>query len=684
MISYSKYPFLRLLLAFVTGIVVFEFIPLNLSLLVFIAILLPLFLFSVFTPKKIQLHHKRTIFLGLALLLMFFVLGFGNAQFKNQHTEVVDLEKSNGVICRITQTPVRKTKSYKSEAFIERALINDSWVVINKKMIIYCPLDTIAPWAYDDMVFIQSKITMPRLPANPHQFNYKKYLEKKDIFYQTYVQKKDFKVVGKDNHFTLDDFAEGSVQYTRHVFHTLIPDSSLGAIATALLVGFQEELDPETKTSFSRVGAMHILAVSGLHVGIIFILLSKLLFPLDRNKYSKILKTIILLAFLWGYAIIAGFSPSIVRASLMFTLLIPIISFNVAGNAYNNIASSAFILLLWQPAYLFDVGFQLSYVAVFGIIYLYPHLKNWIETKYWFINQVWQLTAISIAATLFTAPIVLYNFGQFPLSFLISNLIAVPLSTLIIYVGLAALVFFKIPLLSILLGKLLYVLLLFLKISIEWIENIPFAYIDHLLINRWQAYILYLLLLSIIFYFQYRKIRFFKLALFALCLFSVSLIYRRYEVLKHKELYIYNLNKRSYIEYMNGHYATNVLDKPLTDLDFGLFIRTNHLHEGIFYKIKTNKDVGVSLPGFQIRDTKFFMIEKTIPISDKILKTDYVILSNLKFLDVELLKRQFVFKKIIILNNHSAKKMKKFAELLKAANITFHSLSEDGYFGLRY
>ncbi len=684
MISYSKYPFLRLLIAFVGGIVVYEFLPYQFPLLVFIIALVPIVLFSLFTPKRIQLHHKRTIYLGIALQLFFFIVGFGNAQYNNRPPHIIELENADGIVCRITQTPVAKTKSFKSEAFIERAYIDSQWVDVNKKMIIYCPLDSAPPFAYDDIVFIKSKVNRPKLPANPHQFNYKKYLEKKGVFYQSYIKDEDVTVLDKDRKFTLNDFSEGSIQYTRKVFHTLVPDSSLSTIATALLVGFQEELDPETKTSFSRVGAMHILAVSGLHVGIIFILLSNILYPLNRNKYTKILKAVILIVFLWGYAIIAGFSPSIVRASLMFTLLIPILSFQVQGNAYNNIASSAFILLLYNSNYLFDVGFQLSYVAVFGIIYLYPFLKGWVESKYWLVNQVWQLTAVSIAATIFTCPIVLYNFGQFPLSFLISNLIAVPVSTLIIYVGLAALVLFKVHFVSLVLGKVLHGLLWFLKLSIEWIEALPYSYLDHLLINRWQAFILYVLIFSIILYFQYRKVNYLRVSLVMMCLFTATLINRRYEVLQHKEVYIYNLNRSSYIEYIDGHHAVNVLQKPLTDLDFGLFIRTNHQHVGVFNKVKDNKDVAVFYPGFQIRETRFFMIEKSIPISDKMIDTDYLILSNLSFLDVELLKKQFRFKQVIVLNNHSIKKLSKFDELLTEAQIPYHSLSRVGYFSLKY
>jgi len=684
LISYPKYPFLRLLLSFIAGIVLFKFVQIPLFIWLIILLVGCISLFIFFIPKRIELHHTRSIYLGMAFQLFFLIVGYGSAQFKNQPVLVIDLELADGVIAQITQTPVAKTKSFKSEAYIQKAKVNGEWIDIGKKMIIYSPLDSIPPFKYDEVVFISSRINKPKLPVNPYQFNYKKYLEKKGIYYQSYIKSNDVHHLGYDQQYTIDDFSEGAVQYTRNVFYSTIPDSGLASIATALLVGFQEELDPETKTSFSRVGAMHILAVSGLHVGIIFILISKILFFLDRNRWTKWVKAVILVLFLWGYAFIAGFSPSIVRASLMFSLMIPILIFQVQGNAYNNIASSAFLLLLYNPNYLFDVGFQLSYVAVFGIIYLYPYLKKWVDSKYWLINQVWQLTSVSIAATIFTCPIVLYNFGQFPLSFLISNLVAVPLSTLIIYVGLLALVFFKVPFISALLGKLLYLMLLVLKASVEWIEALPYSYVDHLLINRWQAYILYFLILLLIFYFQYRRVNYFKTALVFLIIFFVTLIYRRYEVLNHKELYVYNLNKSSYIEYLDGHQAVNVLNQSLSDLDYGLFIRTNHQHTGVFNRINSSSDVIVFYPGFQIRDTQFFILEKYIPASNQILETDYLILSNLKYLDIGLIQQQFKFKKVIILNNHSAKKIAKFEELLNASNIPFHSLSNDGCFRLKY
>jgi competence protein ComEC len=684
MFSYSKYPFLRFLVAFTAGILFFEFLEFTASWFIYATVIAALLFFILFTPGKIALDYKKHVYLGVGLQVLFLVMGYGHAQLVHQPSPVINLEDANAVICRITQTPVKKTKSYKSEAWIEKAFINGQWVEVQKKMIIYCPLDSAPPFGYDNIVCIKSRVGSPQKPANPHQFNYKKYLEKKGVYYQTYCKQNEVVVIGNDHTFTLEDFAEGSVQYTRHVFYTLIPDSDLAAIATALLVGFQEELDPETKTSFSRVGAMHILAVSGLHVGIIFILLSKVLFLLDRNKYTKLLKTTLLIIFLWGYAIIAGFSPSIVRAALMFTLLIPSLSFQVSGNAYNNLASSAFILLCWNPDYLFDVGFQLSYVAVFGIIYLYPFLKNWVDSTYWLLNQLWQLTAVSIAATLFTFPIVLYNFGQFPLSFLLSNLIAVPVSTLIIYVGLAAIIFFKIPWVGMILGKILYGLLWLLHRSITWIESLPYAYLDHLLINRWQALLLYGLIFSFILYFQFRKIHYLKACLGLFCVFLITLIYRRYEVLQHRELYMYNLNKSSYIEYIEGHQAVNVLDQPLSDLDFGLFVRTNHQHTGVFNQTTSNPNVQVFLSGFQIRDTRFFMIENRIPEADYILETDYLVLSDITYLDTTLLKKQFRQQQIILLNNHSFKKQKKLEELLTLTGLPYYSLARQGCFRLKY
>lgn len=678
MITYSKYPFLRLLIVFIAGIFLYEFYPFGIStwLILFIIIVFSLPVFII----PIQGMHKSSFkwITGISLHLCLLVLGYYLSMHKTYDITVPDLNRADAVVCRITQTPVEKTRSYKSEGFLQSALINGKWEPVNHKIIIYSPIGDSILWQYDDIVLLKSPIQFPKEPANPHQFNYKKYLAKNGIYYQTYVKRDDVTWLDKDRQFTLSDMAEYCVQYTRNVCRNVIPDEDLAAVATALLVGYQEELDPETKTSFSRVGAMHILAVSGLHVGVIFILLSNLLFVLNRNKYTKILKAVILIGFLWGYALIAGFSPSIVRAALMFTLLIPIISFQVRGNAYNNISSSAFILLIYQPSYLFDVGFLLSYVAVFGIIFLFPYMKRWIRSEYWLIRNIWQLTAVSLAATIFTTPIVLFYFGQFPLSFWLSNLIAVPLSTFIIYIGLIALFAVHIPILGWIVGKTLYYSLWILRESIQWIEALPFAYIDHLMINRWQVYLLYILLFTIISFFMYRQAATFKWMLVLLSVFVVTLIIRRYEVSGHRELYVYHLNKNSYVEFIDGHYAVNIFNKELSEMEYGLFVRTNHQSEGVFWRVNAYPDVMVNRNAFQIGNIRFYMIEGKVPVSGKPLELDYLLLSQIRYLDVMKLKENFRFKGVILLNNHSTRQLTKFKELLTDADIPFYSVADSG------
>lgn len=680
MIPYSKYPFLRLLIALVGGIVLFEFIRIEFSGFLIILFLLPVLPVVWFLPQS----HKLKTMVPRGMLIQLFVLIFGYfmASHKNYRMDVPDLSTADAVVCRITQTPVKKTRSFKSEAVIQSAKLNGNWVDIDQKIIIYSPLNENALWKYDDIVLLRSTIQFPKAPANPHQFNYKNYLAKNGIYYQSYVKKSECLVLGHDERFTLMDMAEHSVQYARKVLYKMIPDEDLAAVATALLVGYQEELDPETKTSFSRVGAMHILAVSGLHVGVIFLLLSRLLFPLNRNKTTKFIKAILLISFLWCYALIAGFSPSIVRAALMFTLLIPIISFHVMGNAYNNIASSAFLLLLYNPNYLFDVGFLLSYVAVFGIILLYPYLNRWVKTDVWIVRNIWQLTAVSLAATIFTTPIVLYYFGQFPLSFLISNIIAVPLSTFILYLGILALVVVHIPGLSWLLSKILYGSLWLLREAVEWIEALPFSYVDHLLINRWQVYLMYAMLTLIISYFIYRKQKAFTWTLLLLCIFVMTLIVRRYEVLQHRELYIYHMNKTSYVELVDGHYAVNVLQQELTDMEFGLFIRSNHQAEGVFWKVNRHSGVMVNGNAFQVGKWRFYRAVGYIPTALKPLEVDYLILSEMKYLDVDQMNRSFRFKEVILLNNHSPKRLAKYKELLTDAEIPFYAVADMGCFKL--
>src|SRR5690606_19594565 len=211
-------------------------------------------------------------------------------------------------------------------------------------------------------------------------------------------------------------------------------DTDALAIASALVLGYQNQISQETLDTFSITGTIHVLSVSGLHVGIVFVVFSSLLFWM-KNKKWKIIKAMILICLIWGYALITGLSSSVLRASIMISFGIIAFSFSRKGNIYNIIAASAFFLLLYNPHFISGIGFKLSYLAVLGIVFLYPKINTFFNIKNRFLSAIWSSSAISIAAQIATFPLVLYYFHFFPVYFLPANVLIILPASFVVYLG---------------------------------------------------------------------------------------------------------------------------------------------------------------------------------------------------------------------------------------------------------
>jgi len=277
----------------------------------------------------------------------------------------------------------------------------------------------------DEILVANAKFTEVKPPLNPHQFSYKLYLVKQGIHQQLFLDKSDYKSIGFDG-FSLIGFSakfRDLIQDTLSKYH-FKPDEL--AVINALLLGQRQDISKDLRAQYSNAGAIHILAVSGLHVGIILLILSFIFKPIERFKNGKFIKSLLIISILWMFAFVAGLSASVVRAVTMFTFL-------AIGNAFQrkkvtefSLISSMFFLLLIKPLFLFDVGFQLSYLAVFGIIWIQPKLYKIYTPTYKIENKIWQLITVSIAAQIGVLPLSLYYFHQFPGLFMLSNLIIIP------------------------------------------------------------------------------------------------------------------------------------------------------------------------------------------------------------------------------------------------------------------
>ncbi|MDQ1089038.1 ComEC/Rec2 family competence protein [Siphonobacter sp. SORGH_AS_1065] len=343
-----------------------------------------------------------------------------------------------------------------------------------------------------------------------------------------------------------------------------LPSRQEYAVAAAMLLGVREELDHELLRAYSAAGAIHTLSVSGMHVGILFLVLSWLLTPLRKgSSHQKWLFASIVTSFLWGYALVTGLSGPVLRSAIMLSVFVWSDTFRLSRNAFNTLAFSAFLILLFSPYSLFQMGFQLSYLSVAGIMYLYPKL-HWLWK---FDNpleaELWSLSCGAVAAQVVTYPLAVYYFHQFPTYFLVVNPLVMAFSSLGLIVGMAYLIFASVPVLS---DFLLYVLKLSfggLNVVVKATEHLPGALWNNLLITPMQLVIIYGVILMILLLFLKRQKAYLWGGLGLVILFSFSKVYAFTQHRQQQIICIHHLKKHTAISLIKGRKLHLLADSAL-------------------------------------------------------------------------------------------------------------------------
>ena len=394
--------------------------------------------------------------------------------------------------------PVEKEKTFLCHAKALFLVNENNRKSIQKDILIYIHKDSLSEnLSAGGQLFIQAQVRPPRNNGNPNEFDYAGYLKRQGICGITYLKASDWRLLEKQASVGLKQQALLYRTKLLSVYETLNLQPDEKAILSGLIFGYKQELSPELKNSFSVTGASHVLSVSGLHVGIIYMITSFLLFPIGRNNNRiRIAKEFLIVLLLWCLAFITELSPPVVRAVSMFTLASVAIAINRKASIFNTICVSAFIMLLYNPFYLFDVGFQLSYSAVIAIVLLQPHLQQILPLKNRILKSIWSLLTVSVAAQLGTFPFVVYYFNQFPNYFLLTNLLVIPLTYLITLFAMLSLV------LQSAVGNCWFikdVLAFFLKCmhqSISSIESMPYSSTRNININEIEVIMLFLLIIA--------------------------------------------------------------------------------------------------------------------------------------------------------------------------------------------
>lgn len=425
------------------------------------------------------------------------IYAFHNPMNDTKYFAIADADIYEIEILHVPLSSSSQSRFIRCEANVTHALKNKVKIQTTGKIIAF--IDTIEwqDFKPKDKLLVKAMPENIENMGNPGEFNVKQFWKNKGFQKQWFLGEGDFIFLqkGSANPSAFERIKQGVIaQLQRNL------DGDVFAVAMGILLGDKSYLNLELKDAFSGAGAMHLLAVSGLHVGI-FLVILQWLFKTFGKRIPRWLRFTFILAILWTYAGITGFSPSVNRAVTMFSF---VALSSILGKRYNpldGLLASACILLIINPSNLFDIGFQLSYLAMLGIFLFVPVLERGIYIRYKWLKFLWAGTCVALAAQLTTFPLTLYYFHQFPNYFLITNLGLMLISGVIMAVGLGLLSIGALPVLGVFIAAVFAVVVSALITFVQWVSDLPHAITTGLRIDLWEMALLYsgilLLILSL-------------------------------------------------------------------------------------------------------------------------------------------------------------------------------------------
>ncbi len=625
-ITWAAYAFVRLTLALMAGILTYLYFGETLpSLIGCLLGTVVLFGATQFWASQ-QRRPEITDFAGLLALLAVYVTG---AALTQQATESRadnhlyrfgrEIEFYRAVVDDYT---VVRPATYATTVRVSAVRVGGKWQPALGGIRVSIPRDLgVAAPTYGDVWLVRGAPAPSKAPLNPGEFDYRRYLEYHQVYHQQFVHPDQYRKIATAPPSYLRAVAMRTARVLDGVFHDYVHAKREYALASALVLGIKDDVDQETKQAYANTGTTHIMAVSGLQVGLLFGAVTWVLgrIPGRRGATFRLVSALLGLGIIWSYAFLTGLSASVLRAAVMFTFIIVARASGRQTNMFNTLAVAAFCLLCYDPYLLCDVGFQLSFLAVISIVYIQPRIVAWVDVQgyflskqkpwqskqvrwfwqktSWLMNNVWQATALSLAAQVATFPLGLYYFHQFPLSFLLSNLVAVPISSGAVYVGLGLLLLkgivaviglFSTGLAGVLdflpqiVGRLFEVMIWMFNEYIFWIGSfMPGALISGIHVTAPQAWLIFAIILVLLVFLARRHLVWLGMACALMGVFASSSIWAARRLAPDERLVFYSIPRRSVVGFWQGAAAhiVSVDSLPLTETE-----RTYRIVPGIIQR----------------------------------------------------------------------------------------------------
>ena len=468
------------------------------------------------------------------------------------------------MLATVQEPLTEKDKSYKTTVNTTAILLHHQWQPVSGRLFIYFSKESLPDnIQYGTELLLTTSLQEISNSGNPGGFDYRQYCAFQGIYHQAFLRRVHYQLTGKIKASVFTSMLFGVRNRVLGMIKKYIPGDKEAGVAEALLIGYRNDLDKSLIQVYSNTGVVHIIAISGLHLGMIYGLLIFLLKPVRKTKWLLWIKAFIILGVLWGFSLLTGAAASILRSAVMFSFIVAGEYIGRKSSIYNTLAASAFCLLIYNPFLLWDVGFQLSYTAVLSIVLFMKPVYRWWFLENKLLNMIWQLNAITLSAQVLTLPLVLFYFHQFPNLFLFANFIAVPLSGFILYGELLLLVLATIPRIAILIGKAVYWMIHQMNGYIERTGSLPFAITDNIRVSLAQSIILYMFIAFMAWWLLHKKTRACCAGLFFLMLFVAERSRYLVNTARQQKLVVYNIPRYTAIDVIEGNHYRFIGDSSL-------------------------------------------------------------------------------------------------------------------------
>ncbi len=683
--TWKQSPFLRLLLPMILGIVCYLWIPKSLIYVACILGLISIFSIISFQFLKIETRFKLKIITGV--LINTFIISIGyllpyitSIENTNNWYQPQKANYENAFV-RIHSEVETKPKTYKAIVEIKQLMDDKHSIETKGEAIIYFQKNEKSKQLREgDWLLVKQKFLPIKNTNNPGSFNYANYCHLRNIYESAYLREHEFQFTNKNTTTSTTLFNRWNFN-TRKILNQYITESSAKGIAEALLIGYRKNVDDETWQTYSNTGIVHVIAISGMHMAMIYGSMIWLMFRIPFFKRKKIGAYVIAILTMWLFACLTGLPPSVTRSAIMFTFIGVGEIIDRKMSIYNNLAASAFCLLCYNPFWLVDVGFQLSYTAVLSMLLFFEKFYQLNYFSNYVVDKIWAMIAGTLSAQVLTIPIIIYYFHQFPLLFLVSNLIAIPMTGFILYAEIGLVLFSWFTPLAKIIGVVISKSILFLNYVVLKISQLSFVSWTAIQVNEWQVVLLFLCIVFLGIYFYYKKVNMLIASLGAMCMFLISTLFIRKENLQQQKMIVYSLPKQSALGFVNGNqiYFTNDSitkgDDKFTFTPSKIFFQAKETTGNFIQKEITEPIQFYFMSGKKVAIVNSLNISTTQPI-----EIDYLIIAQKCLATKEWINNHFKMKQIIVDNTIPFWNMDALKENLKEVSNPVHYVSEQGAF----